>query len=287
MKTPQKRKGLHAVPPTTEKTKSSQSQLHRNKVIIEDWVDSDDEETDVSESQKETAFNSENSETSFENRQYLHEVQMEVIIQGWNNRRPRILRVTHPSSRPSTTRTPHRTTNDPKKNLLNRSGKERKYCWNPKHTSTKLSKRVQRAIQKKHLKHAIIDSWMHWKYDMETRTKLLEALQTTAWILKNIISLCESLVWCKRHQRMKAVPMHKRTGECQHQKYQQVGLKAIWLGTHQEKNHQVRSWNRVPRINLRSEFFVWPRKKQERIKACQDSTQMVLPKERKELLMKL
>ncbi|GJT91198.1 ribonuclease H-like domain-containing protein [Tanacetum coccineum] len=32
------------------------------------WVDSDDEETDVSESQKETVFNSENSETSFENR---------------------------------------------------------------------------------------------------------------------------------------------------------------------------------------------------------------------------
>ncbi|GJU85884.1 ribonuclease H-like domain-containing protein [Tanacetum coccineum] len=51
-----------------EKTKSSQSAIDRNKVIIEDWVDSDDEETDVSESQKETAFNSENSETSFENR---------------------------------------------------------------------------------------------------------------------------------------------------------------------------------------------------------------------------
>ncbi|GJT27936.1 hypothetical protein Tco_0908211 [Tanacetum coccineum] len=50
-----------------EKTKSSQSAIDRNKVIIEDWVDSDDEETDVSESQKETAFNSENSETSFEN----------------------------------------------------------------------------------------------------------------------------------------------------------------------------------------------------------------------------
>ncbi|GJZ41969.1 retrovirus-related pol polyprotein from transposon TNT 1-94 [Tanacetum coccineum] len=32
-----------------------------------DWVDSDDEETDVSESQKETAFNTENSEESFEN----------------------------------------------------------------------------------------------------------------------------------------------------------------------------------------------------------------------------
>ncbi|GJR79041.1 putative ribonuclease H-like domain-containing protein [Tanacetum coccineum] len=46
----------------------SQSAIDRNKVIIEDWVDSDDEETDVSESQKETAFNSENSETSFENR---------------------------------------------------------------------------------------------------------------------------------------------------------------------------------------------------------------------------
>ncbi|GJS40151.1 ribonuclease H-like domain-containing protein [Tanacetum coccineum] len=40
-----------------EKTKSSQSAIDRNKVIIEDWVDSDDEETDVSESQKETAFN--------------------------------------------------------------------------------------------------------------------------------------------------------------------------------------------------------------------------------------
>ncbi|GJU21647.1 putative ribonuclease H-like domain-containing protein [Tanacetum coccineum] len=51
-----------------EKTKSSQPEIDRNKVIIEDWVDSDDEETDVSESQKETAFNSENSETSFENR---------------------------------------------------------------------------------------------------------------------------------------------------------------------------------------------------------------------------
>ncbi|GJS00159.1 hypothetical protein Tco_0316667 [Tanacetum coccineum] len=51
-----------------EKIKSNQSAIDRNKVIIEDWVDSDDEETDVSESQKETAFNSENSETSFENR---------------------------------------------------------------------------------------------------------------------------------------------------------------------------------------------------------------------------
>ncbi|GKA96951.1 hypothetical protein Tco_0824845 [Tanacetum coccineum] len=45
-----------------EKTKSSQPEIDRNKVIIEDWVDSDDEETDVSESQKETVFNSENSE---------------------------------------------------------------------------------------------------------------------------------------------------------------------------------------------------------------------------------
>ncbi|GJT01158.1 putative ribonuclease H-like domain-containing protein [Tanacetum coccineum] len=51
-----------------EKTKSSQPEIDRNKVIIEDWVDSDDEETDVSESQKETVFNSENSEKSFENR---------------------------------------------------------------------------------------------------------------------------------------------------------------------------------------------------------------------------
>ncbi|GJW73558.1 putative ribonuclease H-like domain-containing protein [Tanacetum coccineum] len=51
-----------------EKTKSSQPEIDRNKVIIEDWVDSDDEETDVSEIQKKTVFNSENSETSFENR---------------------------------------------------------------------------------------------------------------------------------------------------------------------------------------------------------------------------
>ncbi|GJV73397.1 putative ribonuclease H-like domain-containing protein [Tanacetum coccineum] len=51
-----------------EKTKSSQPEIDRNKVIIEDWVDSDDEETVVSESQKETTFNSENSGTSFENK---------------------------------------------------------------------------------------------------------------------------------------------------------------------------------------------------------------------------
>ncbi|GJT74587.1 hypothetical protein Tco_1041312 [Tanacetum coccineum] len=47
-----------------EKTKSSQPEIDRNKVIIEDWVDSDDEETDVTESQKETVFNTENSEES-------------------------------------------------------------------------------------------------------------------------------------------------------------------------------------------------------------------------------
>ncbi|GJR24318.1 hypothetical protein Tco_0972845 [Tanacetum coccineum] len=51
-----------------EKTQSSQLEIDRNKVIIEDWVDSDDEETDSSEIQKKTVFNSENSETSFENK---------------------------------------------------------------------------------------------------------------------------------------------------------------------------------------------------------------------------
>ncbi|GJV92719.1 putative ribonuclease H-like domain-containing protein [Tanacetum coccineum] len=93
----QKAKGFHAVPPPTgtiippranvsftgidelairnkvlnqENTKSSQPEIDRNKVIIEDWVDSDDEETvlNSSETQKKTVFNSENSETSFENR---------------------------------------------------------------------------------------------------------------------------------------------------------------------------------------------------------------------------
>ncbi|GJU82886.1 putative ribonuclease H-like domain-containing protein [Tanacetum coccineum] len=53
-----------------EKTKSSQPEIDRNKVIIEDWVDSDDEETvlNSSEIQKKTVLNSENNETSFENR---------------------------------------------------------------------------------------------------------------------------------------------------------------------------------------------------------------------------
>ncbi|GKC44609.1 hypothetical protein Tco_1062331, partial [Tanacetum coccineum] len=50
-----------------EKTKTSQPEIDRNKVIIEDWVDSDDEETNFSEIQKKTVFNLENSETSFEN----------------------------------------------------------------------------------------------------------------------------------------------------------------------------------------------------------------------------
>ncbi|GJU03498.1 putative ribonuclease H-like domain-containing protein [Tanacetum coccineum] len=67
-----------------EKTKSSQSAIDRNKVIIEDWVDSDDEETDVSESQKETAFNSENNETSFENSQ--NSVGQESRTKGLGNK---------------------------------------------------------------------------------------------------------------------------------------------------------------------------------------------------------
>ncbi|GJY97678.1 hypothetical protein Tco_0514588 [Tanacetum coccineum] len=51
-----------------EKTKSSQSEIDRNKVIIEEMCYSDDEELMSSESPKETAFNSENSETIFLNR---------------------------------------------------------------------------------------------------------------------------------------------------------------------------------------------------------------------------
>ncbi|GJU57373.1 hypothetical protein Tco_1235139 [Tanacetum coccineum] len=93
----QKAKGFHSVPPPTgtiippranvsftgidelairnkvlnqENTKSCQPEIDRNKVIIEDWVDSDDEETvlNSSEIQKKTVLNSENSETSFENK---------------------------------------------------------------------------------------------------------------------------------------------------------------------------------------------------------------------------
>ncbi|GJX80760.1 hypothetical protein Tco_0328909 [Tanacetum coccineum] len=51
-----------------ENTKSSQPEIDRNKVIIEDWVDSDDEETDVSEIQKNTVFSTENSKISFESK---------------------------------------------------------------------------------------------------------------------------------------------------------------------------------------------------------------------------
>ncbi|GJS13805.1 hypothetical protein Tco_0408277 [Tanacetum coccineum] len=164
----QKAKGFHAVPPPTgtvippranvsftgidelairnkvinqEKTKSSQPEIDRNKVIIEDWVDSDDEETDLnfSEIQKKTVVNSKNSETSFENKSPNSQTS---VGQGsrkkglghkggktcfgsrdtrpvWNN----INRVNHsnfsgnsrprtssfsPSTRSSTTRTPHR-----------------------------------------------------------------------------------------------------------------------------------------------------------------------------------
>ncbi|GJY81612.1 hypothetical protein Tco_0494363 [Tanacetum coccineum] len=57
-----------------ENRKSSQPEIDRNKVIIEDWVDSDDEETvlNFSEIQKKTVLNLENSETSFEKR-YPHQ----------------------------------------------------------------------------------------------------------------------------------------------------------------------------------------------------------------------
>ncbi|GJX69183.1 hypothetical protein Tco_0304910 [Tanacetum coccineum] len=67
-KTSKEEKDYKAVRHYREKQNLVNQQLIDIKVIIEDWVDSDDEETDVSESQKETAFNSENSETSFENR---------------------------------------------------------------------------------------------------------------------------------------------------------------------------------------------------------------------------
>ncbi|GJR54869.1 ribonuclease H-like domain-containing protein [Tanacetum coccineum] len=166
----QKAKGFHSVPPPTgtiipprenvsftgidelairnkvlnqENTKSSQPEIDRNKVIIEDWVDSDDEETvlNTSEIQKKTVSNSENSETSFENSPNhlikdcnLHERTFKQTqthkpkgTQGSRDTRPvwnNIQRVTHSNfsgnSRPRTTkfspstgffhtsRTPHR-----------------------------------------------------------------------------------------------------------------------------------------------------------------------------------
>ncbi|GKA89920.1 hypothetical protein Tco_0811732 [Tanacetum coccineum] len=120
-----------------EKTKTSQPEIDRNKVIIEDWVDSDDEETDFSEIQKKTVFNSENSETSFENKspnsqnsvgqgsrkmgvghkggtvrpRLPHAVLSQSTGRPYyprmDNTRPRTSCFS-PSSRSSTTRTPHR-----------------------------------------------------------------------------------------------------------------------------------------------------------------------------------
>ncbi|GJX51970.1 hypothetical protein Tco_0280339 [Tanacetum coccineum] len=165
----QKAKGFHAVPPPTgtiippranvsftgidelairnkvvnqENTKFSQPEIDR--VIIEDWVDSDDEETALNllEIQKKTILNSENSETSFENRSPNSQnsvgqgsrkkglghkggktcfwparsrVPQAVLSRSTDgsyyprldSRRPRISRYS-PSSRSSTTRTPHR-----------------------------------------------------------------------------------------------------------------------------------------------------------------------------------
>ncbi|GKA64680.1 hypothetical protein Tco_0764387, partial [Tanacetum coccineum] len=122
-----------------EKIKSSQPEIDRNKVIIEDWVDSDDEETvlNSSETQKKTVLNSENSETSFKNRSPSSQnsvgqgsrkkglgnngglarsrVPQAVFSRStdgsyyprMDSRRPRISSYS-PSSRSSTTRTPHR-----------------------------------------------------------------------------------------------------------------------------------------------------------------------------------
>ncbi|GKD32830.1 ribonuclease H-like domain-containing protein [Tanacetum coccineum] len=55
---------------TNSEVPYSQPEIDRNKVIIEDWVDSDDEETALNflEIQKKTVLNSKNSETSFENK---------------------------------------------------------------------------------------------------------------------------------------------------------------------------------------------------------------------------
>ncbi|GJT60309.1 putative ribonuclease H-like domain-containing protein [Tanacetum coccineum] len=69
-----------------ENTKSSQPEIDRNKVIIEDWVDSDDEETDVSEIQKNTVFSTENSKISFENKspKHQHSIGQESRQRTWN-----------------------------------------------------------------------------------------------------------------------------------------------------------------------------------------------------------
>ncbi|GJY25484.1 hypothetical protein Tco_0400210 [Tanacetum coccineum] len=151
-----------------EKTKSSQSAIDRNKVIIEDWVDSDDEETDVSESQKETAFNSENSETSFESRS--------------------------PNSQNSVgqeSRTRGRVYDKSKIKLGNQKGNYRDSVHRGIGSYT-LKQFEQSEEDLKTI--AIIDSGCYGQYDRRTRNrclilkipKLPEGMMSTAWSKKNL-----------------------------------------------------------------------------------------------------
>ncbi|GJW06919.1 putative ribonuclease H-like domain-containing protein [Tanacetum coccineum] len=110
----QKTKGFHSVPPPTgtiippranvsftgidelairnkvlnqENTNLVQPEIDRIS-IIEDWVDSDDEETDVSEIQKNTVFSTENSKISFENKSpnSQHSIGQESRTKGLGNK---------------------------------------------------------------------------------------------------------------------------------------------------------------------------------------------------------
>ncbi|GJQ97205.1 ribonuclease H-like domain-containing protein [Tanacetum coccineum] len=99
-----------------EKTKSSQSAIDRNKVIIEDRVDMMMEEIDFPESQKEQLLTQRIVKTSFEKtgtaRSRVPQAVLSRSTDGsyyprMDNRRPRISSYS-PSSRSSTTRTPHR-----------------------------------------------------------------------------------------------------------------------------------------------------------------------------------
>ncbi|GKB66854.1 ribonuclease H-like domain-containing protein [Tanacetum coccineum] len=112
-----------------ENTKSSQPEIDRNKVIIEDWVDSDDEETDVSEIQKNTVLAQKivpspkktfiPSADTYKGKDWKvlpdQKTDNAVLSQStgrpyhprMDNIRPRTSSFS-PSSRSSTTRTPHR-----------------------------------------------------------------------------------------------------------------------------------------------------------------------------------
>ncbi|GJV60757.1 retrovirus-related pol polyprotein from transposon TNT 1-94 [Tanacetum coccineum] len=213
-----KRENAYKQYQSTYKNKPSQSAIDRNKVIIEDWVDSDDEETDVSESQKETVFNTENSEESFENspnhlikdcnlheRTFQHtQTHKSKGTQGSRGTRPvwnNIQRVNHSNFARNSRRSFIPSA------VLTRDGLISAAQIYRTTGCTIALNATQRKITRN---YAIIDSGSSGR------------MMSYSLDLKNNIPSGNHLVWLQRQQKNEAVLWHKDRGS-QLQKYQQVG----------------------------------------------------------------